>query len=184
MCATRNEWHLREWLLRTLYVGVSHIVLVDDNHLGMDWDIASVLRPLIELGLVTHAVPEWRCGSECSSQKSWDDVHRKTRQCVREHANQTDWLLLADTDEYVYAEYDGVARDALSRTLDELERQAAHGVLVPWSMMYGEQLTLEAQVLPRGGLLQAFPRVLSVAQASTALDATWPERISHVPRMR
>ena len=71
VCAvTRNEWHLREWLLRTLYVGVSHIVLVDDNHAGLDRDISALLRPLIALGLVTHA-PSVHCGDRCVAQKSW-----------------------------------------------------------------------------------------------------------------
>lgn len=70
VCAvTRNEWHLREWLLRSLYVGVSHIVLVDDNHDGLDQDISALLEPLIALGLVTHA-PSARCGDQCVSQKS------------------------------------------------------------------------------------------------------------------
>ena len=71
VCAvTRNEWHLREWLLRTLYVGVSHIVLVDDNHAGLDRDISALLRPLIAIGLVTHA-PSVHCGDRCVAQKSW-----------------------------------------------------------------------------------------------------------------
>ena len=71
VCAvTRNEGHLREWLLRTLHVGVSHIVLVDDNHVGVDQDISALLGPLIALGLVTHA-PSARCGEQCASQKSW-----------------------------------------------------------------------------------------------------------------
>ena len=88
--------------------------------------------------------------------------------CVREHANLTNWLLLLDTDEYVYAEHDGATRDALSHVLELLEHDGAHGTPVPWSMMYGEQLTLEAQIPREGGLLQAFPRVLSVAQVRIA----------------
>lgn len=172
ICAvTRNEWHLREWLLRNLYIGVSHIVLVDDNHrpnnhLSKDVDISSVVKPLVDLGLVTHVVPSQRCSDTCAAQKSWDDVHKLTRHCVREHANLTDWLLLADTDEYIYAEYNGVAHDALSRALIHLEREGYHGALVPWSMMYGEQLTLESQIDAGGGLMRAFPRVLSVAQVT------------------
>ena len=72
VCAvTRNEWHLREWLLRTLYVGVSHIVLVDDNHLGMDRDISELLAPLSSAGLLTHVADPARCGNECGAQKSW-----------------------------------------------------------------------------------------------------------------
>ena len=170
ICAvTRNEWHLREWLLRNLYIGISHIVLIDDNHgpnnhLSKDVDISSVVKPLVDLGLVSHVLPSQRCGDNC--EKSWDDVHKLTRQCVREHANLTDWLLLADTDEYVYAEYNGVARDALSNALGDLEREGYHGALVPWSMMYGEQLTLESQIDADGGLMRAFPRVLSAAQVT------------------
>jgi len=95
-----------------------------------------------------------------------DDVHARTRKCIRDHANSTDWLLLADTDEYIYAEHDGLARDALSNVLEELERAGAHGLLVPWTMMYGEGLTLESQLDPRGGMLRSFPRVLSVAQVT------------------
>ena len=194
VCAvTRNEWHLREWLLRTLHVGVSHIVLVDDNHAGLDQDISALLRPLVALGLVTH-VPSARCGDQCVAQKSWvqplalkhkplalapprnaqcpvisqDDVHARTRACVRKHSNLTDWLLLVDTDEHIYAEHDGVTRDALSHVLGLLEHEGGHGTLVPWSMMYGEQLTLEAQIPLEGGLMQAFPRVLSVAQVRIA----------------
>ena len=89
---------------------------------------------------------------------------------MREHANLTDWLLLLDTDEYVYAEHDGATRDALSHVLELLEHDGAHGTPVLWSMMYGEQLTLEAQIPREGGLglLQAFPRVLSVAQVRIA----------------
>jgi hypothetical protein len=93
-----------------------------------------------------------------------DDVHARARRCVREHANATDWLLLMDTDEHLYAEHEGVSKGALSNVLSLLESDGAHGALVPWSMMYGEQLTLEAQVQQSGGLLRAFPRVLSVAQ--------------------
>ena len=48
VCAvTRNEWHLQEWLLRSLYVGVSHIVFVGDNHDGLDQDISALLEPLL-----------------------------------------------------------------------------------------------------------------------------------------
>ena len=95
-------------------------------------------------------------------------MHARTRACVREHANLTDWLLLVDTDEHIYAEHEGMTRDALSHVLGLLEHEGGHGALVPWSMMYGEQLTLEAQIPPEGGLLQAFPRVLSVAQVRIA----------------
>ena len=197
LCAvTRNEWHLREWLIRTLYVGVSHIVLIDDNHVGEDHDISALLQPLIEAGLVTHVATRGQCDERCAAQKSWeappsnlwhpqqapsdstvsppvprpqDDVHARTRQCVWENANSTDWLLLSDTDEYLYAEYDGMAHDVLSSVLKELEGGGAHGALVPWSMMYGEQLTLEAQLRSGGGLLLSFPRVLSVAQVTKPL---------------
>ena len=93
---------------------------------------------------------------------------------MREHANLTDWLLLIDTDEYIYAEHEGTTRDALSHVLELLEHDGVHGTLLPWSMMYGEQLTLEAQIPRGGGLLRAFPRVLSVAQA----------RISNKSRLR
>ena len=104
----------------------------------------------------------------CRDIASQDDVHAKTRACVRGHANLTDWLLLVDTDEHIYAEHDGVTRDALSHVLELLEHEGGHGTLVPWSMMYGEQLTLEAQIPPEGGLMRAFPRVLSVAQVRIA----------------
>ena len=115
--------------------------------------------------------------SVSSPWNAQDDVHASARRCIREYANLTDWLLLLDTDEYLYAEHDGVASDALSSVLGLLESDGAHGALVPWSMMYGEQLTLEAQIDAGGGLLRAFPRVLSVAQAHTpAHDMTdWPK---------
>ena len=99
---------------------------------------------------------------------SQDDVHARTRACVREYANLTDWLLLIDTDEHIYAEHDGATRNALSQVLGLLEHEGGHGALVPWSMMYGEQLTLEAQIPSEDGLMRAFPRVLSVAQVRIA----------------
>jgi len=99
---------------------------------------------------------------------SQDDVHARTRACVREYANLTDWLLLIDTDEHIYAEHDGATRNALSQVLGLLEHEGGQGALVPWSMMYGEQLTLEAQIPSEDGLMRAFPRVLSVAQVRIA----------------
>ena len=57
---TRGEWRLREFLLRNLLVGISHIVVVDDNRLGSraDNNISSLLRPLVAMGRVNNVASQ------------------------------------------------------------------------------------------------------------------------------
>ena len=151
MCATTRGTHrLREFLLRNLLVGVSHIVLMDDNSPHVGFDIAPVVAPLVALGLVTVSVGlnlgNSRGAWDAGGTSSWDTVHAHARRCISEYGNASDWLMLLDTDEVLYAEVDGEHHHAMSRVVDALEAGGLDGILVPWTMMYGEQKTLEAQV--------------------------------------
>ena len=61
-CVTRNDRRLKEFLVRSLIVGFSHIAIYDNNQIdsGRDLDVAPLVKPFVDAGVVTH-VP-WKRG--------------------------------------------------------------------------------------------------------------------------
>jgi hypothetical protein len=103
ICTTvRNELHLREFIIRNLLTGFSHIVIIDDNLVeeNQDMDIKMVVDPFVKIGAVT-VVPSFRRAHRnilegSQSAKNIDDFH-----CINTYGVQADWTALLDADEYI-----------------------------------------------------------------------------------
>jgi len=54
-CLTRNDMHLREFVVRNLLAGFGHIVIYDNNQVesGIDYDVRETLAPFTAQGAVT-----------------------------------------------------------------------------------------------------------------------------------
>eukprot|EP01064_Diplonema_japonicum_P038100 TRINITY_DN911_c3_g1_i1.p1 TRINITY_DN911_c3_g1~~TRINITY_DN911_c3_g1_i1.p1 ORF type:complete len:560 (+),score=27.83 TRINITY_DN911_c3_g1_i1:35-1681(+) len=95
--AQSSEW-LREWIELQLISGIGHIWVINDNPPGQDEDTATILEEYENLGFVTVLVgmPKYHpgCGTvpNCISPKV----------CFEIAHEYVDWLIFADTDEYIY----------------------------------------------------------------------------------
>jgi hypothetical protein len=103
VCAiTRNEPHLKEWILRNFVIGVEHFVIYDNNRVaeGLDHDISEVLRPFREAGILTiEKWPREGVANQATFKNSfkldfWKD-------CIQQYGPHTEWFLPFDTDEFL-----------------------------------------------------------------------------------
>ena len=106
-CITRNEPHLKEFLVRNIMAGVEHFYVYDHNHVseGQDVEISSVLQPFVELGMATHI--RWPLANDTSGNgmpKEKFGPAQKAKfmeHCLRMYSDTADWMLRIDTDEHV-----------------------------------------------------------------------------------
>ena len=177
-CITRNDVHLREYVVRNLLAGFGHIVIYDNNQIGkgIDHDLNNMLAPFVSQGAVT-LVP-WQqddaAGEHLGNQAKNDNSH----QCVTTYGPLADWVAVMDTDEVFYLQHDttNVTADntsssavgILPRFLDALEQRSpiTCGVGFPWRMMYGEHRFL---LRPAELLLDAYRRVCKIHDATKLL---------------
>jgi len=59
-CITRNDMHLREFVVRNLFAGFGHIVIYDNNQVesGINYDVRGMLAPFVAQGAVP--LVSWR----------------------------------------------------------------------------------------------------------------------------
>eukprot|EP01059_Diplonema_ambulator_P009804 TRINITY_DN1977_c3_g3_i1.p1 TRINITY_DN1977_c3_g3~~TRINITY_DN1977_c3_g3_i1.p1 ORF type:complete len:588 (+),score=82.30 TRINITY_DN1977_c3_g3_i1:53-1765(+) len=95
--AQSSEW-LREWIELQLISGVGHIWVINDNPPGQDEDTATILQEYEDMGYVTvlNGMPKYHpgCGTvpNCISPKVCYEIAHQF----------VDWLIFADTDEFIY----------------------------------------------------------------------------------
>jgi len=100
ICAlTRNEGHLREWVVRNLLAGFGHIVLYDNNQVenGIDLDIRPMLAPF----LAAVTLVSWNQNAS-ATHLSNDAKNTNSQECVAAYGNLADWVTVMDTDEVFY----------------------------------------------------------------------------------
>lgn len=166
MCTmVRNDVHLREFLVRMLLAGVSHIVLLDNNHVGIhqDHNITLMVQPFVEAGLVTHEMFTHAKGYSFLHE---DDKRRRVHECFAKFGSQADWASHMDSDEAIYvsrpvAGSGGNETESigiLPAMFDDLEasRLSICALEFHWRMMYGEHKVLSN---PGDLLLDTFPRM-------------------------
>jgi len=161
--AVRNDAHMREFVVRNLLLGFCHVVVLDNNRVGLgrDHNISMLLAPFVQAGLVTHVahVPD---GNAALPSMAKDDAMRA---CLLEYGSSMDWAISMDADE-VIAFADGgnsTSVGALDRFLTDVENSTAPicALHLPWQMMYGEHRVLKHE----GALLMdEFPRILAQHQ--------------------
>ena len=150
---TRNDLHLREYIVRNLLAGFSHIVIYDNNQIekGIDYDIGDLLAPFISKGAVTH-VP-WIQNMTGDNLQN-DDKNGVSHECIQRFGQMADWVTVMDTDEVFYFQQgnDADKRDkttvgVLSAFLDDFESRSptACGIGFSWRMTYGEHRTHRSQ---------------------------------------
>ena len=106
ICAlTRNEGHLREWVVRHLLAGFGHIVLYDNNQVekGIDLDIRPMLAPFVAAGAVT--LVSWNQNAS-AAHLSNDAKNNNSQECVASYGHLADWATVMDTDEVFYLQRD------------------------------------------------------------------------------
>jgi hypothetical protein len=183
-CLTRNDMHLREFVVRNLLAGFGHIVIYDNNQVesGIDYDVREMLAPFVAQGAVT-LVPWHQNGT--GMHLSNEAKNGNSRDCVDTYGARADWVAIMDTDEVFYLQHDPAAQDdiqhsssssssisgsaigILPRFLNDLERRSPTvcGISFPWRMMYGEHRFLK----PRALLLDAYRRVCKIHAATKLL---------------
>jgi hypothetical protein len=63
----RNDLHLREFLVRNLLLGFSHIVVLDNNQCGRDHNTSLLLQPFVQVGEGTAGQQQQQ---HCQEEKS------------------------------------------------------------------------------------------------------------------
>lgn len=155
VCAvTRNEWYIQEFVVRHLLIGFSHVVLYDNNRIwrGVDHDIKDLLKPYEDFGLLTR-IP---IGQRDVGLAPNSVINERKILCLKDFSDKADWIFLADSDEILYVEWKGKFTNSLIPLLEEAEMRNVYGMLIPWSMMYGEQKTTILQELSTQ--LESYPR--------------------------
>lgn len=156
-CAVvRNDIHLREFVVRTLLLGVCHLVISDHNQVSANTDhnTTSLLKPFVDKGLVTHHY------YNADGKQKWLHMDAKmasSRKCMEQYRTMADWAMDVDSDEYLFiSKAPGAAggpRQSIGimdefLTAVETALPNACALHLPWRMMYGEH-----QVLRSPGLL-------------------------------
>jgi hypothetical protein len=169
MCTTvRNDPHFREFLVRNLLAGFSHIVVLDNNRIatGKDLNLTLVAQPFVAAGLVTQ-IPFLQ---DASSKYLHNDVkQRRLHECFSEFGIQSDWVVSMDTDEAIFvSRHSQPANNSSNSTTDSLgmvgalfEDLEATGqnlcsLVFPWRMMYGEHKVIKNN---SALLMDTFPRI-------------------------
>jgi len=112
ICAlTRNEGHLREWVVRNLLAGFGHIVLYDNNQVekGFDLNIRPMLAPFLAVGAVT--LVSWNQNAS-ATHLSNDAKNTNSQECVAAYGHLADWVTVMDTDEVFYLQRDDKSQGA------------------------------------------------------------------------
>ena len=172
-CITRNDVHLREFVVRNLLAGFGHIVIYDNNQVGqgIDYDVKEMLAPFMSHGVVT-LVP-WHQDKAADEPLGNEAKNGNSQECVATYGMRADWVAVMDTDEVFYLQQDTTSAEGstgvgiLPRLLDDLEQRSpnACGVSFPWRMMYGEHRFLKSQDL----LMDTYRRVCKVHDATKLL---------------
>ena len=172
-CITRNDVHLREFVVRNLLAGFGHIVIYDNNQVGqgIDYDVKEMLAPFVSRGAVT-LVP-WHQDKAAEEPLGNEAKNGNSQECVATYGVRADWVAVMDTDEVFYLQQDTTSAEGttgvgiLPRFLDDLEQRSpnACGVSFPWRMMYGEHRFLKSQDL----LMDTYRRVCKVHDATKLL---------------
>jgi len=146
----KNEaWNLKEWLDHYIDQGVEHFYLI--NNASTD-DFHHILRPYIDQGLVT-LFHETRAHTQVASYNQYILPHAK---------QETEWLILCDLDEFIYARrnYSTILEYLLTLSTD------VSVVSIPWKM-FGSSGHKDH---PKSGIIQNFTyRKLYNGQGSTPL---------------
>jgi hypothetical protein len=98
---TRNEPHLKEFIIRNFVSGMEHMVIYDNNRVSSkaDHDISQVVAPFVEAGIITY--DRWpRLNADLGIMNNsnkfvfWED-------CLQNYGAYTDWFLGIDSDEHM-----------------------------------------------------------------------------------
>ena len=102
---TRNEGHLRVWVVRNLLAGFGHIVLYNNNQVekGIDLDIRRMLAPFLAAGAVT--LVSWNQNAS-AAHLSNEAKNNNSQECVAAYGHLADWVTVMDTDEVFYLQRD------------------------------------------------------------------------------
>jgi hypothetical protein len=113
-CITRNENHMKEFLIRNFMAGVEHFYVYDNNHVerGQDRDLRPTLEPFVKAGLVTHIMwPPLNKTSSTGAHSSTGVItetlfspKEKSKfmdHCLQNFGNSSRWMIRLDTDEHV-----------------------------------------------------------------------------------
>lgn len=79
----RHDVHMREFIVRNLLVGFSHIVIYDNNQIGaqQDFNITSLLQPFVEAGLVSARCEPLTNGKHLCQRNSPYPLARRSHMC-------------------------------------------------------------------------------------------------------
>ena len=87
---------LKEWIEFNLLMGVEHFYLY--NHLSTD-NYYEVLKPYMDRGIVELT----NITTKVKNKTAWFRLQQKIYQkAIRKVKNQTEWLAILDTDEFLY----------------------------------------------------------------------------------
>jgi hypothetical protein len=128
---------LKEWIEFYRLVGVEHFYLY--NHLSKD-EYAEVLEPYIKEGIVEL----YNVTKEPSNIQEWNKIQTQAYSAVAKlSADQTEWLMMVDTDEFLFP----VQEHNLANALKNYDDYAS--VSVNWEI-FGSS---DVQTIPRNKLL-------------------------------
>ena len=209
ICAiVRNDFHMREFVVRNLLQGFNHIVLYDNNHIGrgIDHNITSLLQAFVDEDMVT-LVPFQQ--STDSKYLKNDLKNGNSETCINTYGIYADWVIAMDTDEVIYirnteanivGEEDGSSLDPilgseshsvsgtsigqLQTFLDDVENilPKTCALSLPWRMMDGNHTVLS---YPDKLLIDQFTRVCKIHDATKILlkpDFSETTRMPHFTR--
>lgn len=190
VCAkTRNDAHLREFIVRTLIAGFGHIVLYDNNRHDMDYNVSSVVEPFVLQRVVT--VVPWKKDASPDKMLGNGAKNDGTRECIETYGTTSDWVAVLDTDEVLYMRHQGGENHSnddddtfagigiLPKFLDDVETRSpnACNIGLAWKMVYGEHKVLSP--LDHDGrqqlLLDSYTRICKVHSPKMLFR---PERVA------
>jgi hypothetical protein len=113
---------LKEWIEFYRMIGVEHFYLY--NHLGTD-NYQEVLQPYIDQGIVEL----YNITEEPTNEKGWYKIQTGAySDIVKASADKTEWLMMIDTDEFLFP----VKEKSLANALKAYDQYAA--LSVNWKM--------------------------------------------------
>jgi hypothetical protein len=111
-CITRNDVHLREFVVRNLLAGFGHIVIYDNNQVGqgIDYDVKEMMAPFITQGAVTFVL--WHQDKAAEEPLGNEAKNGNSQECVTTYGVGADWVAVMDTDEVFYLQQDTTSQMA------------------------------------------------------------------------
>eukprot|EP01059_Diplonema_ambulator_P009802 TRINITY_DN1977_c1_g2_i1.p1 TRINITY_DN1977_c1_g2~~TRINITY_DN1977_c1_g2_i1.p1 ORF type:complete len:561 (+),score=47.87 TRINITY_DN1977_c1_g2_i1:246-1685(+) len=133
----KRKWHLgvcagtkgsgawlREWIELQMLSGIDHLWIVNDNSNETRDGTAGILSYYERIGFATilpGPMPKTYRGCEVRTSKNWMHNCIAPKYCAHHVGDQADWLIFADTDEFIYPHTGCDLSDFVKNTCDPMQ---------------------------------------------------------------